>query len=110
MELKHAPLLAASLLVAVAVCNPARAAEPALLAGDNLGKVTGGDFGGKAHAVIQKKCVTCHTAQVIKDAIAAGKNMQKIQQEMERKGIGLSANDREVLGIFWHQSPLKEKK
>lgn len=108
--MKHGPILTATLLIAVATSGSAWAVEPAPLAGENLGKVTGGDFKQKAHAVIQKRCITCHTDQVIKDAIAAGKNMQKIQAEMEKKGIGLSANDREVLGIFWDQSPLKEKK
>ena len=102
--------LTAALLVSAAWLSFAWAVELAPLAGDNLGKVTGGDFNKKAHAVIQKKCVTCHTDQVIKDAIAAGKNMQRIQARMEKKGIGLSANDREVLGIFWNQSPLKEKR
>ena len=108
--MKHGPILSAALLVAVASFCSAWAVELAPLAGDNLGKVTGGDFKRKAHAVIQKKCITCHTDQVIKDAIAAGKNMQKIQAEMEKKGAALSANDREVLGIFWNQSPLKQQK
>jgi uncharacterized membrane protein len=102
--------LTVALLVAVMAFDASWAVELAPLAGDNLGKVTGGDFKKKAHAVIQKRCITCHTDQVIKDAMAAGKNMQKIQAEMERKGVGLSANDREVLGIFWNQSPLKAKK
>jgi uncharacterized membrane protein len=78
--------------------------------GENLGKVTGGDFDKKAHSVIQKRCITCHTDQVIKDAIAAGKDMRKIEADMEKRGARLSASDREVLGIFWNQSPLKEKK
>ena len=108
MKLSH--LLTLALLVTTAPFGSARGTELAPLAGDNLGKVTGGDFEKNAHAVIEKKCITCHSDQVIKDAIAAGKNMQKIQVEMEKRGIGLSANDREVLGIFWRQTPLKEKK
>jgi len=102
--------LSAALLVAVVSLGPARAVELAPLAGENLGKVTGGDFKKKAHAVLQKRCITCHTDQVIKDALAAGKDMRKIQAEMEKKGAILNANDREVLGIFWNQNPLKEKK
>jgi uncharacterized membrane protein len=102
--------LTAALMGAVAALGTSWAVELAPLGADNLGKVTGGDFKKNAHAVIQKRCITCHTDQVIKDAMAAGKNMEKIQAEMEKKGIGLSANDREVLGIFWNQSPLKEKK
>jgi uncharacterized membrane protein len=104
------PQILTAALVAFAMFGSARATELAPLAGENLGKVTGGDFRQKGHAVIQKRCITCHTDQVIKDAIAAGKNMQKIQAEMEKKGARLNANDREVLGIFWTQSPLKEKK
>lgn len=108
--MKLSQILTVVLLVAGAPLGTSRAVELAPLAGDNLGKVTGGDFEKNAHAVIQKRCISCHSDQVIKDAIAAGKNMQKIQAEMEKKGIGLSANDREVLGIFWNQNPLKEKK
>jgi uncharacterized membrane protein len=102
--------LTAAALVATIWLGSVRAVEFAPLGRDNLGSVTGGDSKRKAHAIIQKKCTTCHTDQVIKDALAAGKNMQKIQAEMEKKGIGLSANDREVLGIFWNQNPLKGKK
>ncbi|GFO57447.1 hypothetical protein GMSM_44540 [Geomonas sp. Red276] len=76
--------------------------------GQNLGAVTGGHFG-KAAPVIQKKCVSCHSAKRIEEAIAAGKDMKKIQQRMEQKGVKLSANDKSVLGIFWQQTPLKKK-
>jgi uncharacterized membrane protein len=108
MKQSHIPK--AALVIAAAWISSAWAVKLAPLAGENLGSVTGGDFKKKAHSVIQKKCTNCHTDQVIKDAIAAGKNMQKIQAEMEKKGVGLSANDREVLGIFWNQSPLKVRK
>jgi hypothetical protein len=77
--------------------------------GHSLGSVTGGDFRQKANLVIQKKCTSCHGSKVIEQAIAAGKNMQKIQQRMELKGVKLSANDRTVLGVFWQQSPLRKK-
>jgi uncharacterized membrane protein len=103
-------ILKAALLLVLAAPGSARAAELAPLAGENLGKVTGGDLNKNAHAVIQKKCITCHTDQVIKDAIAAGKDMRQIQKVMEQKGARLSADDREVLGIFWNQTPLKAKK
>jgi uncharacterized membrane protein len=107
--MKRSHKMTVALLISLAVPGSAAAFELAPQGGDNLGKVTGGDFQGKAHAVIQKKCITCHTDQVIKDAIAAGKDMRKIQAEMEKRGAGLSGNDREVLGIFWNQNPLKEK-
>jgi uncharacterized membrane protein len=76
--------------------------------GHSLGSVTGGNFK-MANLVIQKKCVSCHSDKVIRDAVAAGKNMQQIQQRMEQKGVQLSADDRSVLGIFWQNTPLKRK-
>ncbi|QXE90808.1 cytochrome C [Geomonas subterranea] len=77
--------------------------------GTNLGSVTGGVFK-EAHMVIDKKCVACHTAQRIESAIAAGKDMQKIQHSMELKGVKLTADEQTVLGIFYKESPLKPKK
>lgn len=77
--------------------------------GSNLGAVTGGVFK-EAHMVIDKKCVSCHTAQRIESAIAAGKDMQKIQHRMELKGVKLTADEQTVLGIFYKESPLKPKK
>jgi uncharacterized membrane protein len=106
----HSHRLIVCLLVAAAALGSAWAADLAPLSGDNLGKVTGGDFNKGAHAVIQSRCITCHTDQVIKDAIAAGKNMPKIQAEMEKKGARLNADERQVLGIFWSRTPLKERK
>jgi len=82
--------------------------KPSLF-GSNLGAVTGGDFK-KAHEVIDKKCVTCHTSERIDAALASGKDMQKIQLEMEKKGANLDSKEHEVLGIFWKQSPLKVSK
>jgi uncharacterized membrane protein len=79
------------------------------VSGSNLGAVTGGDFK-KAHEVINQKCVTCHTSERIDAALLSGKDMVKIQQEMEKKGAKLNSNEHEVLGIFWKQTPLKGKK
>src|SRR4051794_40609905 len=76
--------------------------------GHTLGAVTGGRFG-KAAPVIEQRCIACHSTKVIEDAIAAGKNMQKIQERMEQKGLRLSANERTVLGVFWEESPLKKR-
>src|SRR5689334_8458163 len=77
--------------------------------GSNLGNVKGGDFK-MAHAVIEKKCTACHSAKRISEAFAAGKDMVAIQKAMEKKGAKLSSNERDVLGIYWRKSPLKEKK
>jgi hypothetical protein len=77
--------------------------------GSSLGSVTGGVFT-KAHMVIDKKCVSCHTAERIESAIAAGKDMEKIQHRMQLKGAKLTADEQTVLGIFYKESPLKPKK
>ena len=75
----------------------------------NLGSVTGGDVR-QAEVVIEKKCTSCHNAERIREAFAAGKDMHAIQRRMEQKGVRLSADERYVLGIFWKHTPLKEKR
>jgi len=76
----------------------------------NMGNVRGGDVKA-AHSIIESKCTKCHSEAVIDLAIFADKDMLKIQQEMEKKGAKLNANEREVLGIFWKQrNPLKQGK
>jgi uncharacterized membrane protein len=78
------------------------------LSGENLGAVTGGDF--KAREIIGKKCVACHSSERIDAAMMSGKDLLKLQQEMEKKGAKLDRNEHEVLGIFWKQSPMKGAK
>ena len=76
----------------------------------NMGNVLGGDVKA-AHSIIETKCTKCHTDKIIDAAIFANKDMLKIQQEMEKKGATLNANEREVLGIYWKdQNPLKKSK
>jgi uncharacterized membrane protein len=76
----------------------------------NMGNVRGGDIQA-AQGIIQKKCTNCHSATVIDAAMSANKDMLKIQQEMEKKGAGLNAGERDVLGIYWkQQNPLKKQK
>jgi len=76
----------------------------------NMGSVLGGDVKA-AHTVIETKCTRCHSDKVIDAALFANKDMQKIQQEMEKKGTKLNANEQEVLGIYWkQQNPLKKSK
>lgn len=77
--------------------------------GSKLGAVTGGEFK-NAHEVISKKCISCHTEDRISAAFLTGRNMVQIQQEMEKKGAKLDPKEREVLGIFWKQTPLKPAK
>ena len=97
-------------LVALAMGTNINAQEVKMppASGHSLGSVTGGRFG-KASPVIEQRCIACHSAQVIEAAIAAGKNMQKIQERMEQKGARLSAKERTVLGVFWEESPLKKR-
>lgn len=85
------------------------AAQEVPTSGSNLGSVSGGVFK-EAHMVIDRKCVSCHTAERIEQAVAAGKNMQKIQHRMEQKGVQLTADEQTVLGIFYKQTPFKPKK
>ncbi|HBA72692.1 MAG: hypothetical protein A2X82_10435 [Geobacteraceae bacterium GWC2_55_20] len=74
-----------------------------------LGNVKGGDFK-QAHSIISSKCSTCHSINKIDLALSAGKDMSKIQLEMEKRGAKLNTKEREVLGIYWKQGkPLKSK-
>lgn len=76
--------------------------------GANLGNVRGGDFS-QAHSIIQKNCTRCHSADKIDAALTSGKDMFKIQKEMEKRGANLNSNEQEVLGIYWkHPNPLKQ--
>jgi len=96
--------LALCLLSATSICG---AQEP--IEGRNLGSVTGGDFK-VALGIIEKKCTACHSSSLINRAIASHKNMAEIQKSMEKKGAKLTSNEREVLGIYWKQQPLKAQK
>lgn len=76
----------------------------------NMGNVRGGDTR-TAHGIIEKKCTVCHSGQLIDAALASNKDMLRIQQEMEKRGASLNANERDVLGIYWkQQNPLKQGK
>ena len=102
------PLLLTMALIFFVTSTP-RAAEEVPPSGDKLGSVTGGDFE-KAQLVVANKCVPCHSPKRIEDAIAAGKDLQKIQQQPEHKGVKLTTDENTVLGIFWKQTPLKNRK
>jgi len=103
--MKHIQTL--SLIVTLMLAAPLWAAQDAPQQGSNLGNVVGGDFK-KAHAIIQAKCTLCHTSKQIDAALSANKNMAKIVLEMEKRGAKLDANERQVLGIYWNQNPLKK--
>jgi len=75
--------------------------------GSNLGNVRGGDFM-QAHDIMAKKCTPCHSTANIDAALKAGKDMAAIQATMEKKGAKLTGGERDVLGIYWTQNPLKK--
>jgi uncharacterized membrane protein len=106
---QQAALAIAITLLSITTAWAVWEAPPAGVSGSNLGAVTGGDFK-KAHAIIDKKCVACHTTERIDAALASGKDMLQIQKAMEKRGLKLDSNEHEVLGIFWKQTPLKGMK
>jgi hypothetical protein len=63
-----------------------------------------------AMRVIDEKCLVCHNRQRIDQAVRERRDMEKIQRLMERKGAVLTPKEREVMGHFWKQNPLREKK
>lgn len=109
MKGRRTATLAVSIFSCTALYAAQEVPQSASPSGSNLGSVTGGVFT-KAHMVIDKRCVSCHTAQRIESAIAAGKDMEKIQHRMVVKGAKLTADEQTVLGIFYKESPLKPKK
>lgn len=93
-----------ALLSACAVHSAGNQAQ----SGANLGNVRGGDFS-QAHSIIEKNCTKCHSADKIDAALTSGKDMFKIQKEMEKRGATLNSNEQEVLGIYWkNPNPLKQ--
>ena len=92
-----------ALLLLMGIIIPATALGAS--SGKDLGAVTGGEF--TARQVIDTKCLTCHNRERIDYAIKQKKDMEKITTSMEKKGLRLTDKEREVLGIFWKQSPLK---
>ncbi|UFS71545.1 cytochrome C [Geomonas sp. RF6] len=98
-----------SVALALALATPLWGSQETPISGKNLGSVTGGDFK-IALSVIEKKCTVCHSSSVINSALKSEKDMLAIQKSMEKKGAKLTTNEREVLGIYWKQHPLKEKR
>jgi hypothetical protein len=60
--------------------------------------------------VIDEKCLVCHNKKRIEAAINERKDMEKILRRMEVKGVVLTDTERRVMGHFWPQQPLKEKR
>lgn len=103
------PRLSIAIIMTFISAGLAFSADKLPQAGSNLGSVQGGDFK-LAHSIINKKCTKCHTKDKIDSALISGKDMFKIQKQMEKRGALLNSNEREVLGIYWKQSnPLLAK-
>lgn len=89
--------------------NNTLAATKSPITATNLGNVKGGDFR-QAQSIITSRCTTCHTKDKIDIALSAGKDMNRIQLEMEKRGAKLNTKEREVLGIYWKQAnPMRGK-
>lgn len=96
-------------ILSLIALNNAVAAPKSTDTGNNLGNVKGGDFK-HAQRILSSKCTTCHTKEKIDIALSMGKDMSKIQLEMEKRGAKLNIKEREVLGIYWKQAnPLRSK-
>ncbi|KAF0221333.1 MAG: hypothetical protein FD174_471 [Geobacteraceae bacterium] len=59
--------------------------------------------------VIEEKCLFCHNKQRIDKAVKEQRDMEKIMGRMEKKGAVLTEKERQVLGHFRGQNPLKSK-
>jgi uncharacterized membrane protein len=100
----------AATFAAIAMLSATVWAAETPLSVTNMGNVRGGDAQA-VHAIIEKKCTTCHSGKLIDNALSANMDMLKIQREMEKKGANLNARERDVLGIYWKsQNPLKKGK
>lgn len=60
--------------------------------------------------VIEEKCLVCHNKKRIDEAVKERKDLDKVLRRMEKKGVVLTESERRVMGHFWPQKPLKEKK
>jgi len=99
-------LFLASITV-LSIYSSALWAAPPVSSGNDLGNVKGGNFP-QAHDIMKKKCTPCHSTANIDEALKAGKDMAEIQKRMESKGARLTGGERDVLGIYWTQNPLKK--
>ena len=99
-----------AVLAGLMLCATSTMASVAPQGVTNMGNVLGGDVKA-ARGVIETKCTRCHSSKIIDAAVFANKDMQKIQKEMEKKGLRLNTNEQDVLGIYWkQQNPLKKSK
>ena len=57
--------------------------------------------------VIEEKCLVCHNRQRIDAAIKSRRDMERILVRMEKKGVSLTAQEREVMAHYWKKSPFR---
>jgi len=60
----------------------------------------GDDQFAEVNRIINTRCTGCHSRQRIDQALAAGRDLNEIQQKMIRFGARLSPKEQSVLGIF----------
>lgn len=63
----------------------------------------------KAQAVIAKRCTGCHGAERVNAAYKAGRDMNAIEQEMEKKGAKLTDKEKSTLDFYWKKTPVLKK-
>lgn len=64
----------------------------------------------KGLKVIEEKCLVCHNRKRIEEASRSHQDMEKVQRQMEQKGVVLSDKEKQVMGVFWRQNPFKPEK
>lgn len=60
-------------------------------------------------AVIEEKCLVCHNRKRIDEAVSRRKDMEEVLIRMEQKGVVLTEQEHQVLGVFGTQKPFKGK-
>lgn len=67
------------------------------------------DIAAEYRKVIETRCVSCHEAGRIEQALAEGRNVDEIVDKMIRMGAQLSSHERDVLGIYWKAEQQQKK-
>jgi len=57
--------------------------------------------------VLQQRCTGCHSLEIVEKAMAQGRSIDQLVEEMRRRGAIITPADKSVLGTFWG-NPLKE--
>ncbi|SHJ20109.1 hypothetical protein SAMN02745165_01790 [Malonomonas rubra DSM 5091] len=57
-------------------------------------------------AVLQQRCTGCHSLAIVEKALAEGRSIEGIIEDMRKRGAIITPADKKVLGTFWGE-PLK---